>query len=175
MDTLKVDLQKLKKDTWTEEETRNAEIVSDFVQHLMNDHDFDYIRKTYGSHPYKQHNQSMVDGLTGVLKVVSNFAKRYHDYVYDVKHIYVDGPYVTVHSHATNNKKHRGNPQKGLNIMDIWKVEDGKITEHWDAVQRRIDLHVEHVGTQHLVERRRLDLSKYRKPLQSRGLNLGWE
>jgi len=44
--------------------------------------------------------------------------------------MYVDGDYVTVHLHATNNKKHRGNPKKGLNIMDIWKVEDGVILEH---------------------------------------------
>ena len=77
----------------------------------------------------------MVDGLEGVLEVVSSFAKRYPDYTYDVKHIYVDGDYVTLHSHATNKKKHRGNPQKGLNIMDTWKVENGELTEHWDAVQ----------------------------------------
>ena len=135
METIKVDLEQFKSPRWTEEEQRNAAIVTDFIQHLMNDHDFKYIKETYGSHPYKQHNQSMVDGLTGVLEVVSSFAKRYPDYTYDVKHMYVDGPFVTVHSHATNNKKHRGNPRKGLNIMDIWKVENGQIQEHWDAVQ----------------------------------------
>ena len=135
MKTLKVDLQKLKKPTWSEEEYQNAEVVRDFIQHLMNDHDFEYIKEKYGDHPYKQHNQSMEDGLTGVLRVVSSFAKRYPDYTYDVKHFYVDGPFVTVHSHATNNRKHRGNPQKGMNIMDIWKVENGIIKEHWDAVQ----------------------------------------
>ncbi|MEM6726350.1 MAG: nuclear transport factor 2 family protein [Bacteroidota bacterium] len=135
MDTVQINLDQLKKSTWSDQELKNAEIVVDFVQNLMNNHDFDYIRKTYGKHRYKQHNQSMVDGLTGVLKVVSNFAKRNPAYMYEVKHMYVDGPYVTLHSHATANKKHRGNPQKGLNIMDIWKVEDGQITEHWDAVQ----------------------------------------
>ncbi|KXX66823.1 nuclear transport factor 2 family protein [Flammeovirga sp. SJP92] len=135
METQKIDLQQYQKSTWTAQEVENATIVVDFVQHLMNDHDFDYIRKTYGNHPYKQHNQSMVDGLTGVLEVVSDFAKTYPDYMYDVKHIYVDGEHVTVHSHATNDVKHRGNPQKGLNIIDVWKVENGKITEHWDAVQ----------------------------------------
>ena len=135
MGVIKIDLDRLKKDTWSAQEYENAVIVTDFVQNLMNNHDFDYIKKKYGNNHYKQHNQSMVDGLTGVLQVVSNFAKRYPDYTYDVKHVYVDGPFVTFHSHATNNKKHRGNPQKGLNIMDIWKVEDGKITEHWDAVQ----------------------------------------
>ena len=135
MDTLQINLDHLKKDNWTNIENQNAEIVVDFVQNLMNDHNFDYIREQFGGNPYKQHNQSMVDGLDGVLEVVSSFAKRYPDYTYDVKHIYVDGPFVTLHSHATNNRKHRGNPKKGLNIMDIRKVEDGKITEHWDAVQ----------------------------------------
>ena len=135
MSTIKIDLEKLKKEHWNEEQNKNAEVVVDFLQHLMNDHDFDYIKETYGGHPYKQHNQSMTDGLGGVLQVVSSFSKRFPDYVYDVKHIYVDGPFVTVHSHATNNKKHRGNPQKGMNIMDTWKVEDGKLVEHWDAVQ----------------------------------------
>ncbi len=135
METLKINLDQLKKSNWTEQETKNAEIVVDFVQNIMNNHDFDYIKKKYGSHRYRQHNQSMVDGLTGVLQVVSNFAKRYPDYAYDVKHIYVDGSFVTLHSHATNNKKHRGNPKKGLNIMDTWKVENGELTEHWDAVQ----------------------------------------
>ena len=135
METLRINLDQYKKPTWTEEEVKNAEVAVDFVQHLMNDHDFDYIKRTYGHHPYKQHNQSMVDGLGGVLEVVSGFAKRYPAYTYEVKHMYVDGPFVTMHSHVTNNLKHRGNPQKGLNIMDTWKVVNGKLVEHWDAVQ----------------------------------------
>lgn len=135
MGTIKIDLDNLKKDTWSEQEYENAVVVVDFVQNIMNNHDFDYIKKKYGNHKYRQHNQSMVDGLAGVLEVVSSFAKKYPDYTYDVKHLYVDGPFVTVHSHATTHKKHRGNPQKGMNIMDIWKVENGEITEHWDAVQ----------------------------------------
>ena len=135
METIKIDINKLKRDNWSVNELQNAELVVDFVQHLMNDHDFDYIRDKFGAHPYKQHNQSMTDGLGGVLKVVSDFAKRFPDYTYDVKHVYVDGDFVTLHSHATNNRKHRGNPQKGLNIMDIWKVKDGQLVEHWDAVQ----------------------------------------
>ncbi len=135
MKTFEINLDSLKKETWTVQEYENVSVVVDFVQNLMNDHDFEYIKDNYGSHKYKQHNQSMEDGLTGVLRVVSNFAKRYPDYMYDVKHMYVDGPFVILHSHATNNKKYRGNPKKGLNIMDVWKVENGEIVEHWDAVQ----------------------------------------
>ena len=135
MDKLQVNLTALQKDHWSEEQLKNAKIVSDFVQHLMNDHNFELVREKYGKDPYKQHNQTMTDGLEGVLGFVSNFVKRFPDYGYDVKHIYVDGSFVTLHSHVTTKAKHRGNPKKGLNIMDIWRVEHGAIVEHWDSVQ----------------------------------------
>ena len=135
METMRIDLDKLKKENWSSEEYNNAELVVDFVQHIMNDHDFDYVRSKFGGNRYRQHNQTMTDGLEGVLKVVSDFTKSFPEFTYDVKHVYVDGPNVILHSHATANKSHRGNPQKGMNIMDIWKVENGELVEHWDAVQ----------------------------------------
>jgi len=52
-----------------------------------------------------------------------------------VKHIYADGDYVIFQSQVTLRKKHRGNPNKGLNITDTWKIIDGKIAEHWDSIQ----------------------------------------
>lgn len=135
MERLQVNFDRLKKANWTPQETQNARLVAHFIQHLMNNHDFDYILDTYGSDPYKQHNQSMVDGVEGVLDFVSGFAKRYPEYTYDVKHLYVDGDFVTAHSHVTSKAKHRGNPKKGFNIMDTWRIEDGKMVEHWDAIQ----------------------------------------
>lgn len=30
---------------------------------------------------------------------------------------------------------HRGKDNMGLNVIDIWKVVDGKIVEHWDSIQ----------------------------------------
>ena len=135
MEKLKIDFNSLKRENWSEQESKNAELVLDFVQHLMNDHDFDYVMEKFGKNSYTQHNRDMTDGITGVLDYVRNLTKRFPDYTYDVKHIYVDGQYVIFHSHATVNKKHRGNPNKGFNIKDTWKVEDGKIVEHWDAVQ----------------------------------------
>lgn len=135
MEAIKIDLEKFKKDHWTAQECRNVELVVDFVQNIMNNHDFDYVEKKFGRHKYRQHNQTMTDGLGGVLKTVSDFTKNFPDFSYDVKHLYVDGSNVILHSHATAKKSHRGNPQKGMNIMDVWRVEDGEIVEHWDAVQ----------------------------------------
>ena len=47
----------------------------------------------------------------------------------------MDGDYVTFHSHATLKEEDRGNDQKGMNIIDTWKIENGKIVEHWDSIQ----------------------------------------
>jgi len=120
---------------WSQTETNNAKIVIDFVQKLMNDHDFDYIEQTYGSHPYVQHNRSMTDGIPGVLGAVKGIVKGNPDYCYDVKRILVSGDYVVFHSHITIKAKDRGNEKKGLVISDTWRVKEGKIVEHWDAIQ----------------------------------------
>lgn len=135
MDIIQIDLDSLKKEHWSAAELDNAKLVTDFVQHLMNDHDFDYIMNTFSDAAYVQHNRGIPDGLTGVVEFVKRFAKRFPEYTYDVKHMYADGDFITIHSHATMKKKDRGNDQKGFNIIDTWKIKDGKLVEHWDAVQ----------------------------------------
>lgn len=132
---IEIDFASLKKEHWSAQEVATAKLVTEFVQQLMNNHDFDLIVKKYGGSPYVQHNRGIPDGITGVVNTIRQLTKRFPDYTYDVKHLFVDGDYVSLHSHATVNKKHRGNDKKGFNIIDTWRVKDGKIIEHWDAVQ----------------------------------------
>ncbi|TDV40341.1 nuclear transport factor 2 family protein [Actinophytocola oryzae] len=47
-----------------------------------------------------------------------------------VKRIVAEGPYVMVHHHAT-----RADDERGAAVVDIWRLEDGLIVEHWDVVQ----------------------------------------
>ena len=135
MDTPIIDFDALKKANWSDQEVQNATVIVDFVQHLMNNHDFDYILEKYGDNPYVQHNRNIPDGIAGLVDFVGKFAKRYPEYAYDVKHILVDGEYVTFHSHATVKQAHRGDEQMGLNIKDTWRVVNGQVVEHWDAIQ----------------------------------------
>lgn len=135
MDTLQVNYDGLKKDTWSEQEIQNVKLVVDFIQHLMNDHDFDYINEHFGDQAYTQHNRNIPDGIPALVDYVKGFAKSNPEYTYDVKHIYADGDMVIFHSHATIRAKHRGDDKKGLNIIDIWQIKDGQIVHHWDALQ----------------------------------------
>ena len=135
MNIIQIDYDTLKKDSWSEQEQNNVKLIIDFVQNLMNNHNFDYVTETFSNQVYKQHNRSIPDGLPALIEYVKNFAKSNPDYTYDVKHVYADGDYVIFHSHATINAKHRGNEHKGLNIIDTWRIQDGQIAEHWDALQ----------------------------------------
>ncbi|REL25910.1 polyketide cyclase [Thalassotalea euphylliae] len=134
-DELAIDLQALQKPNWTAKELENAKVITDFVQNLMNNHNFDYVLQRYNDSAYTQHNRNLPDKVTGLVSFLQEFVEDYPDYNYDVKHIYVDGDYVIFHSHATLKKEHRGNDQKGMNIIDTWRLENGRIVEHWDSIQ----------------------------------------
>lgn len=131
----KIDFERLSRAHWTPEQRENAELVVDFVQKIMNDHDFNAVRQLQGQAPYKQHSQGISDGISGVTSYLEKFVKSFPEFSYDIKSVIVDGDMVSIHSHGTLKKKHRGNDKKGLNIIDTWRIENGRLVEHWDAIQ----------------------------------------
>ncbi len=135
MNTIKIDYELLKQSSWSQQESQNVQLVVHFMQSLMNDHDFDYVLKTFGNSHYKQHNRSIPDGMENLVDYVRTFAKRFPDYAYDVKRVHADGDYVIFHSHITTKKKDRGNEKKGFNASDTWRIKDNQIVEHWDSLQ----------------------------------------
>ena len=134
-ESVEINFEGLKKSSWDQHELENAKIITDFVQNLMNNHNFDYILSRYNDSAYTQHNRNLPDKISGLVGFLTEFVEDYPEYSYDVKHIYVDGDYVIFHSHATLKKEDRGNDTKGMNIIDTWRLEDGRIVEHWDSIQ----------------------------------------
>lgn len=130
-----IDVNKFLKEHWSQQETNNAKVVVDFFQKLMNDHDFEYILKEYGKTPYLQHNRAIPNGVPGLVEYVKDATKRYPEYSYDLKRIVASNNYIVTHSHVTFKTKHRGNETKGFIITDTYLMIDGKMAEHWDAIQ----------------------------------------
>lgn len=131
----KINMSKLTKLHWSENDLNNAKLAVEFVQRIMNDHDFNGIRELYRGQQYTQHNRNIADGIEGVIEAVSRLVNNAPEFSYDIKHILVDGDHVVLHSHVTLKAKHRGIETEGFNIMDTWRVENGRLVEHWDAVQ----------------------------------------
>ena len=120
---------------WTADERKNVGLVADFVDVVMNRHDYDEARRRFGDGAYVQHSRGIPDGMAGILDYLAGLTKRFPEYSYDVRTIIADGDLVTFHSHATMKAKHRGDDGKGFNIIDTWRIEGGRIAEHWDAIQ----------------------------------------
>lgn len=130
-----ISVEALIKPHWSAQDREKVEAVIAFVQLIMNDHNFDEVTKQYGQNSYRQHNRTIADNIEGVVRAVSDLVKTAPEFSYDVKHAFVDGDYVIIHSHATLKSKHRGDDAQGFNIIDTWRLENGKLVEHWDAVQ----------------------------------------
>lgn len=79
---------------------------------------------------YVQHNPNATDGPEGFRAFIDMLKTRYPQSHSEVKQSFVDGDYVILHVHAVREPGTRGNA-----IIDIFRLENGKIVEHWDAVQ----------------------------------------
>ena len=79
---------------------------------------------------YIQHNPGAPDGIEGFKAFIALRKEKFPNAKGEIKRVFVDGDYVILHVHAVRNPGERGSA-----IVDIFKLEDGKIVEHWDVVQ----------------------------------------
>jgi predicted SnoaL-like aldol condensation-catalyzing enzyme len=112
----------------TAEET-NKETVVAFYDAAINDKDF-AAASVYLGDKYIQHNPLAADGPEG-LEAFLGFARdNLSGFKVEFKRVLADGDFVVVHAHATNGPDDRGSA-----VMDIFRLEDGKVVEHWDVIQ----------------------------------------
>lgn len=110
-------------------EERNKEMVIAFYNAAINDKDFE-AASAYLGDKYIQHNPLAADGPEG-LKAFLEFAKEnLPDFKAEIKQAFADDDYVILHVHAT-----RGPDDRGSAVMDIFRLENGKVVEHWDVIQ----------------------------------------
>lgn len=107
---------------------RNKEIVLDFYEKALNQKDFDAASVYLGT--YTQHNPNAADGPKGLKGFLAFLKEKYPQSHSEIKQVFTDGDYVILHVHAIREPNTRGNA-----IVDIFRLKDGKIEEHWDAVQ----------------------------------------
>jgi predicted SnoaL-like aldol condensation-catalyzing enzyme len=115
-------------DTRTE---RNKEIVVDFYDLLIYRKDFKKAAEEYLGRTYIQHNPVVEDGPEGLEKYIESLKVRYPDLHNEIKHIYAEGDIVIMHVHSRIDSNARG-----LSLIEIFRVDEGKIVEHWDVMQR---------------------------------------
>lgn len=107
----------------------NRKAVLAFYDKGLNQKDAD-AALAYVGNRYVQHNPGAADGPDGFRKFIGFLREKFPNSHSEIKRSFVDGDYVILHVHAVREPGTRGNA-----IVDIFKLEDGKIVEHWDVVQ----------------------------------------
>ena len=107
----------------------NRKVVLDFYEKGINQKDADAAIALMGNR-YVQHNPNAADGPEGFRKFIAFLREKFPNSRSEIKRSFVDGDYVILHVHAIREPGTRGSA-----IIDIFKLENGKIVEHWDTVQ----------------------------------------
>ena len=109
---------------------RNKKAALAFYDFAINKKDYEAASKYIGS-GYKQHNPLVADGKEGFKAFLSMLRKDFPQAHSEVKRIFADGNYVVIHVHSI-----RVPNTPGRAIFDCFRFDDnGKIVEHWDAIQ----------------------------------------
>ncbi len=113
----------------TQQMEENKKTVRALYEAVLNKKDFDEASKYLGS-KYIQHNPNAADGPDGLKGFIGFLKDKFPNNRSEIKRIFADGDYVIVHVHAVREPGTRGNA-----IIDIFRLENGKVVEHWDVVQ----------------------------------------
>lgn len=108
---------------------RVKQIVLQFYEAALNEKDYEKAAVFLGS-TYRQHNPWVQDGPEGFKRFIEFLRSRYPDAHNEVKKVFVDGDHVILHVHSVRVP---GTP--GRAIVEIFRVLDGKVVEHWDVIQ----------------------------------------
>jgi predicted SnoaL-like aldol condensation-catalyzing enzyme len=108
----------------------NKRLVLDLIETAFNQHDPATAAARYLHPDYIQHHPTGRSGSDAFAEHMGSLVSRYPAMMMDVKRVLADGPLVAVHLHWIREP---GDP--GVAIVDLMRVEDGWIVEHWDVVQ----------------------------------------
>ena len=110
-------------------EERNKQLVIDFYNAALNEKNWDKARTFIGNR-YVQHNLNAIDGPEGLRAHIEFLKREFPNNRGEIKRALADGDLVALHIHNRRSPELRGNA-----VVDLFRVENGKVVEHWDVVQ----------------------------------------
>jgi len=111
----------------------NTQVVLAFEAMVFNKHQVQEGFDKYVGPTYKQHNPLVPDGKDGAVKALSYMlGTLFPNARTIVKRTVAEGDLVAVH---VLWEQKPGETRGGEAIIDIYRLQSGKIVEHWDVVQ----------------------------------------
>ena len=108
---------------------KNKATVVAFYNKALNDKDVEAAIALMGP-TYTQHNAQIADGKKGFRQFFAAFNQKYPQSHSSIVRVFADGDYVILHVHLVREPGTRGEA-----VMDIFRLDEGKVVEHWDVLQ----------------------------------------
>ena len=108
---------------------KNKATVVAFYNKALNDKDVEAAIALMGP-TYTQHNAQIADGKEGFRQFFAAFNQKYPQSHSSIVRVFADGDYVILHAHLVREPGTRGEA-----VMDIFRLDKGKLVEHWDVLQ----------------------------------------
>jgi predicted SnoaL-like aldol condensation-catalyzing enzyme len=108
----------------------NREIVTRFIDLFYRQGRVREAFETYVAEGYIQHNPLAPDGRAAAIAALEPFFASQPNAIREVHRIIVDGDLAAVHVRVRQNPEDRG-----FAVVDLLRLENGKIVEHWDVIQ----------------------------------------
>ena len=111
----------------------NRELIKSFLYDVMQGNNPQKTPEYFDGDKYIQHNTGIADGLSGLGAALTALAEAGIQMIYTTVHqVLAQGDYVLALSEGTFG----GAP---TSYYDLWRVENGKIAEHWDVMETIAD------------------------------------
>ncbi|WP_329583191.1 nuclear transport factor 2 family protein [Streptomyces sp. NBC_01361] len=107
----------------------NKQVVVDYYQTAFGGNPEKAVADHFGDR-YIQHNPAAADGPEAFIGFVRWLRGEYPDLSLDIKRVIAEGDMVVTHSHLVLKP---GEPGRAL--ADYFRLENGKVVEHWDVSQ----------------------------------------
>lgn len=117
----------------------NKQKVSEFFDKIINKKDIDGALSYLGDH-YIQHHPQVADGHEGLKQAIQLLRDKFPQARSEIKRIFAEGDHVILHAHLTKEPNSRGSA-----LVDIFRLEQGKIVEHW-YVGQEVPEHFPHAN-----------------------------
>lgn len=108
---------------------RNKRFVCEFYDVIINQKDFEKAKEFMGPR-YKQHNPLVKDGPEGLGEFLAFLREQAPQAHSEILRVFAEGDYVILHVHSL-----RKPDTNGRAIIEIFRLENGLIDEHWDVIQ----------------------------------------
>ncbi len=109
---------------------KNKQTVLAYLNTALNEKRPAEAVEKYGGSQYIQHNPQAPDGFEAFVGFVEGFTAQFPRLSLDIKRAVAEGDLVATHGLLKTSPEDRGTA-----VADFFRLEDGKVVEHWDVLQ----------------------------------------